>query len=192
MSAVCADAYSNQQALSDRFAAMASRIRRHWHRQQPTYSVIHNRSPSETAAMLRRAVLDFFAASRVQIEEGEMDEYTLEDSNYIDAGGNLSDEFYDELTDFLTGIIDRNDSKINQEEITTIKQTSKHLLEVFSGWLELNGGDPEEYVESGLLSLICDEMESKSERLANKGKDKIKFKLSEELLGLLDEYFEEE
>ncbi len=127
-----------------------------------------------------------------QLNEEENEDNRIKDDSYFDDEGNLNDLYFEDLTNFLDKILENEGAKLGKDEIKELEETSTYFLDNFKIWLENIEEDPDEYVEPDLLALVGEEMNSFAVRLANKGKEKIKFRLSEELLVLLGEFFEEE
>lgn len=140
------------------------------------------------------------ATQNYHVEEAEVEENNEEEAedneelekHYFDSDGDLNEVYFEALFDFFTAILEADGSKLNENEIAKIIEPSKNYLDIFERWLNDNDANPDDHIEPDLLFLINEELKSLNKRLVKKGKEKIKVKLSEELLELLDEYLEEE
>lgn len=144
--------------------------------------------------------LEDSATQNYHVEEGEVEQNSEEEAeeneeveeHFIDSEGDLTENYFGTLIDFFARIIEADGCKLNENEISEIFESSKKYLEIFKTWLKNNDEDREDHVEPNLLYLVKEELKSLKKRLVMKGKEKIKMKLNDEVLELLDSYLEEE
>jgi hypothetical protein len=144
--------------------------------------------------------LEDHATQNYHVEEDEVEENSEEEAeeneeveqHYFDSDGDLSEDYFGALIDFFARIIEADGSKLNENEITEIIETSKKYMKIFDRWLNDDDGNQKDYAEPNLLYLIKAEMKSLNKKLAKKGKEKIRMKFNEEVVDLLDAYLEGE
>lgn len=140
------------------------------------------------------------ATQDYHVEEGEVVENSEEEAeeneeveqHYFDSDGDLTEEYFGALIELFARIIEADGSKLNENEIAEIIDSSNKYFDIFDTWLDDNDNNPDDFDEPDLLFLLTEEFKSLNKKLVKKGKEKIRMKLNEELLELLVGYIEEE